>query len=281
MNTLDLPDGRTLAYELGGDPGGVPVMFQHGTGDSRLARHPDDTLTAGLGVRLITVDRPGVGGSTPKKGRTLLDWAPDAAALADALGLAQFAVAGWSGGGPHALAIAHALGDRVTRVALASPLAPFDQPGNRDLVENKDLRMIWKLSHAKVLVGAASKVESRYYRKHLAGFVDHIGDDAPADKPVLSDPVLRPMFEAEMGEALAQGGVGVLDDMWAFMDWGFRPEDVRQHVELFFGDSDEILSPAMGQQLAARLPDCASHTWAGFGHYGVFAHWREFIASLA
>src|SRR5689334_6385779 len=110
MHLFTLDDGRELAYELWGKPDGVPVLFQHGTGDSRLARHPDESLTADLSVRLVTVDRPGVGGSTARKNRTLLQWAPDVAALADHLEIDRFAVAGWSGGGPHALAIAHVLG---------------------------------------------------------------------------------------------------------------------------------------------------------------------------
>jgi pimeloyl-ACP methyl ester carboxylesterase len=274
---IELADGRTVTYEEWGDPDGEPVFFQHGTGDSRLARHPDESLTASLGIRLITADRPGVGGSTRKKGRTLLDWIEDAAAVVDALGVEKFAVAGWSGGGPHALAIAHALDDRVTRVALASPLAPFDEPGTRDLVENSDLRMIWRLSHLKFVAAVAARVESKKSLGDLSAFVDHIGDDAPADRPVLADPVLHPMFEEEMSEALRQNGIGVLDDMWAFLEWGFRPEDVSRHVELFYGAEDEILSPLMSDRLAARLPDCETHSWEGGGHYAVFAHWQEFL----
>jgi pimeloyl-ACP methyl ester carboxylesterase len=281
MHTLSLADSRTLAYETLGDPDGRPVFFQHGTGDSRLARHPDESLTAALGIRLITADRPGVGGSTRTKHRTLADWATDAEALANALELERFAVAGWSGGGPHALAIAHALGDRVSSVTLASSLAPFDEPGTRDLVENKDLRMIWSLSHFKLVAAIAARVESRKSLHDLSAFVDHIGDDAPADRPVLSDPELHPMFAEEMGEALSQHGVGVLDDMWAFLDWGFRLEDVRQHVELFYGTSDEILSPEMSERIAARLPDAAVHSWEGGGHYAVFAHWQEFLRATS
>jgi pimeloyl-ACP methyl ester carboxylesterase len=277
METLTLGDGRVLAYEVWGEPDGVPVMFQHGTGDSRLARHPDPTVTSALGVRLVTVDRPGVGGSTPRPDRTLLDWACDAEALADALHLERFAVAGWSGGAPHALAMAYRLGDRVSTVALASALAPFDEPGARDLVLNRDLRMIWKLSHVKLLARLIGRHEAGTARNDLDRFVDQIAKDAPADAAVLTDPELHPMFEEEMGAALAQGGAGVLDDMWAFLDWGFRPEDVTQHVEVFHGRDDEILGHAMGRKLAGRLPDSAFPTLDG-GHYTVFAHWPEFLA---
>lgn len=281
MKTLDLSDGRVLAYEDGGSADGAAVFFQHGTGDSRLARHPDNSIAGSLGVRLITTDRPGVGGSSARKGRHLLDWPADIEALADALGVEEFAVAGHSGGGPHALAIAHVLGDRVRKIGLASALAPFDQPGVKKLVENKELQLVWKFAHTKFLANAVSRVESKHYLRDLEGFVAHLADEAPADKAVLEDPVLEPMFEAEMGEALKQGGIGVLDDMWAFLDWKFTPEEVNQHVDLFFGDADEILDPKMADLLAGRLPDCESHTWPGGGHYSVFAHWEEFLAPLA
>ena len=163
-------------------------------------------------------------------------------------------------------------------MALASALAPFDEPGARDLVLNRDLRMIWRLSHAKVLARLIGRHEAGAATKDLDRFVDQIAKDAPADAPVLTDPRLHPMFEEEMGAALAQGGVGVLDDMWAFLDWGFRPEDVPQRVEVFHGRDDQILSHAMGRRLAGRLPDSAFHTLDG-GHYTVFAHWPTFLAA--
>ena len=105
--------------------------------------------------------------------------------------------------------------------------------------------MIWRLSHAKWIAGAAARVEGKQALHDLRKFVESIADDAPADKDVLSDPGLEPMFEEEMGEALSQHGAGVLDDMWAFLDWGFAPEDVAQPVSLFYGDADQILAPQM------------------------------------
>ena len=281
MAILELRDGRDLAYEVVGDPAGVPVFFQHGTGDSRLCKHPDDALTASLGVRLITADRPGVGGSSPSKGRSILDWVPDVQALADELGLDSFVVAGHSGGGPHALAVAVQLGDRVTKVGLASPIAPFDQEGTKGMVKDRDLKLIFKLAHVKWLASAVGKVEAKHYRKDIHGFVAHCAKEWKSDAPVFNDPVLEPMFEAEFDAAFAQGGVGALDDMWAFLDWGFEPERVTQPVELFAGDADDILDPEMSTRLAARLPVCNARTWTGAGHYGVYSRWREFLGALA
>lgn len=284
MPRITLDDGRSLAYESWGDPEGTPVLFQHGTGDSRLARHPDGSLAAAAGVRLITTDRPGIGGSDRLPHRSLLDWPADVTALTAELGIGGFVAAGWSGGGPHALALAAALGERVSGIVLASPLGPFDRDGSRDLVRNRDLRMIWRLSHAKWVAGAAGRAESRAALHDLHAFVASIAKGAPADAPVLSDPALEPMFEAEMGEALAQHGAGVLDDMWAFLDWGFTPEDVSQPVEVFHGDADEILAPEMYRELAARLPGAgAARAWSGGGHYALFAegNWRELMEATA
>jgi hypothetical protein len=128
MKTMQLADGRTLAYEDYGDPDGQPVVFTHGFGDSRLIRNPDDALTASLGVRVIAPDQPGVGGSSPKPGRKMIDWGPDVQELADHLGIDEFAVAGHSGGGPHTLAIAYHLPDRAPKGVLASPVGDFDDP---------------------------------------------------------------------------------------------------------------------------------------------------------
>jgi pimeloyl-ACP methyl ester carboxylesterase len=280
VETLELADGRRLAYEVVGDPDGTPVFFQHGTGDSRLCKHPDDSVTAGLGVRLLTADRPGVGGSSPVKGRSILAWVSDVEAIADAAGIERFVVAGHSGGGPHALAVAKQLGDRVRRVGLAAPIAPFDEPGMKELVENRDLQLIFKLAHVKFLATAVGKLEANHYLKDIRGFVAHCAQEWPADRILFEDPILEPMFEAQFAEALAQGGLGALDDMWGFLDWGFKPEDVAQHVELFVGDRDDVLDPKMSERLSARLPDCTLHTWPGAGHYGVYGRWQEFLSRL-
>jgi pimeloyl-ACP methyl ester carboxylesterase len=285
MQTLTTTDGRTLAYEVVGDPDGTPVFWQHGTGDSRLCKHPDDAVTAALGVKLVTADRPGVGGSSAKKPRSILDWVADATAIADAAGLGQFVVAGHSGGGPHAMAIAKELGDRVTKVGLAASIAPFDQrgePGGVDqgMVKDHDLKLIFELAHVKWIARAVGKVEAEHYEKHLHSFVAHCAKEWPADRDVFTDPVLEPMFEAEFAAAFEQGGVGALDDMWGFLDWGFAPEDVTQPVTMFVGDADDILDPAMSKSLAERLPHATLTTWPGAGHYGVYGRWQEFLSAI-
>jgi len=120
---LELRDGRVLGYAMWGDPGGQPVLLFHGSPASRLFV-PDPALTAAVAVRLITVDRPGYGRSDPKPGRDVLDWPPDVEELADTLALPPFPIVAHSSGGPYALACALALPRRVSRIVLASSVAP-------------------------------------------------------------------------------------------------------------------------------------------------------------
>lgn len=129
--SVELPDGRVLAYEDYGDPGGFPVLSFHGGLSSRLdAEHADDAAVTSH-VRLVSPDRPGIGLSTFQPGRRLLDWPDDVAHLTAALGIEKFAVMGWSAGGPYAAVCAAKMGGRVTAAALLSTRCPSTSTGRR------------------------------------------------------------------------------------------------------------------------------------------------------
>ena len=115
MQTVSTADGRTLACAEWGEPDGFPVFFLHGSPGSRLWHHYDETVYVDVGARLITYDRPGYGASDRNPGRRFVDCAGDVAAIADQLGIERFAVTGASGGGPHSLAVAALLPERLTR----------------------------------------------------------------------------------------------------------------------------------------------------------------------
>src|SRR5579859_6492613 len=127
--TVRTPDGRTLALDIGGDPGGKPVLVHNGTPNSRLLYGPDKQDAAERGLRLIGYDRPGYGGSSPHPGRTVADCAADVRAICAALGIDRLAMWGISGGGPHVLACAALLPDLVTAAASLASLAPLDAAG--------------------------------------------------------------------------------------------------------------------------------------------------------
>ena len=129
LRTLETPDGRTLAYATWGDPDGFPVLSLHGTPGCRLNRWPNEDVYARAGVHYITHDRAGYGRSDRHQGRSVADEAADVAALADELGLDRFGVTGGSGGGPHVLACAALLPERVVRAVCVVGVAPFGTPG--------------------------------------------------------------------------------------------------------------------------------------------------------
>jgi pimeloyl-ACP methyl ester carboxylesterase len=125
---MTLRDGRELGWLETGKARGTPVFMFHGTPGSRLQVSFDEKAIAASGVRLVAPDRPGSGHSSFHRGRTLTDWAADVASLADHLKVERFAVAGVSGGGPHAVACARLLPERVTAAAIVSGVGPISDP---------------------------------------------------------------------------------------------------------------------------------------------------------
>src|SRR3954467_10442739 len=123
--SFELAGGRRPAFDDVGDAAGAPVVYLHGCPDSRLSRHPDDSIASRAGVRLIAVDRPGYGSSDADPSSTEATQADDIVALADGLGLARFAVLGWSSGGPGALAVGALHPDRVTAIGVAAGQVPM------------------------------------------------------------------------------------------------------------------------------------------------------------
>ena len=159
-HTITLADGRRLGFDDVGDPIGAPVLYVHGSPDSRRARHPDDSIAERLGIRLVAVDRPGSGLSTAHPTGTVGSFADDAVALADHLGVRSWRPIAWSAGSVHALAIAARHPERVTRVAVVAGLVPFaayTEPGILDDADGGRL-MVAELGAELGAAGLAAEV---------------------------------------------------------------------------------------------------------------------------
>jgi len=156
-----------VTFDDVGDPVGVPVVYLHGGGDSRLSRHPDDSIAAALGVRLLAVDRCG----PSVRGRTLRSWAEEAV---DGLPVERFGVIGWSAGGPHALAVAAVAPERVTRVALVGSMPTPD--GVRALP--RDVQSVIRV--ARVAPRVAARGLEAWGRRPPPPTGDALTDDAYA-----------------------------------------------------------------------------------------------------
>ncbi|MEV4392995.1 alpha/beta hydrolase [Nonomuraea sp. NPDC049607] len=257
-------DGRTLAVEQYGMPDGTPVFYLHGTPMGRLARHPDDSLFTGLGIRLITFDRPGFGGSTPLPGRRVVDGADDVVAVADALGLDRFAVYGVSGGGPHALASAARHPDRIVRVASLAALAPRDAEG-----------LDWT---AGMMEG--NQRSAAVALRDRDAMIAHLETDSsepprlpPAEAAVLARPEIGAMLSAAYAEAVRPGVGGWADDVIALFGrpWGVDLASVTVPVRLWHGELDGVVPVAHARWLAAHLPTATLTVQPDGGHAGHFA----------
>jgi pimeloyl-ACP methyl ester carboxylesterase len=158
-DVITLPGGRRLCWHEFGDPDGSPVMYTAGTPVSGLGGASYDEAAGAAGLRWISPDKPGYGGSDYHRDRSLVSWGDDLAALADHLGLDRFAVAGESGGGPFTLGAAHKLAGRVSVAALiAGAGAPLD-PDERAGQQARNRFYHWLARNAPALNAIASCVK--------------------------------------------------------------------------------------------------------------------------
>lgn len=300
--TFQLQSGRSLTYETVGDhpktnDNILPVLFSHGLSDSRLVRHHDDEYTTKtLGVYWIAVDQPGVGGSTPVRGRIVLNYAKDVEELINhELGPdRKFAVAGHSGGSPHTLAIAHHMKDRVTRGALAGPAAPVTFPPFSSIMKIKGIG--WTLWFLRLLPLWVVRVFlmtpiAWYARADIDRYLNMVAHMDRTDRnpdTFLAEEPQRKLYHKSFVEGFAQGSEGIAGMVEAIIvnEWGFDFTQVPQHFDIFYGDLDASLKPALGQAMADAMVDATFHSWSdrtsGRGHYSFTDKkcWTEFIGCL-
>lgn len=280
-------DGRTLAYAQIGDPNGTPVFVLHGTPGSRFnGRHPDPSRVAAAGLRVITYDRPGYGRSTRHPGRGVVECVTDIVAIADALGIERFVVTGGSGGGPHALAAAARLPQRVIRAECNVSGAPFDAPG-LDWFAGMDPENIkefgWALEGEQTLVRELQR-EADVMLSRLdedpASVLDGFQLSA-ADQAVLEDRVVGERLRRSMREAVAGGVWGWVDDDLAMVKpWGFEVAEIRVPVQVRYGVGDVLAPVGHGEWLARHVPNAKVVVDHEAGHLSMPDEHLERLRSL-
>ena len=267
---IELSDGRRLDVHIEGPEDGTILLFHHGTPGTGL---PFDDLVlaaADRGLRYVSAARPGYATSTRNEGRSIADVARDSAGVLDALGADRCYTMGWSGGGPHTLACAALLPDRVIGATTVASVAPYGEPGLDFLAgmgkENVD-------EFGLAIEGSAS----------LVPFLDAWAPQmAAVSGPEVADslgdlvaPVDRLALTGEFGEALAadirhavdHGIWGWHDDDLAFTrPWGFKLDAIHVPVAIWQGTDDRMVPFAHGQWLARAIPGVAAHLLTDHGH---------------
>jgi len=279
--SIQLSDGRRLGYAESGDSDGKPLFFFHGQPGNRLLRHPDEALTASLGVRLISVDRPGYGLSDFQPGRTILDWPEDVLALADSLGYARFAVAGWSAGGPYAAACAIKIPKHLTKAALISSAPPMQVKETRAQMPRL-IRMNQVLNRFPPFLYGSMRLSWWFFRRNPKSFLQMASKQAsPADVAVLSNPEMSGLVLEMWEENLRLPSRGYAYDAQLLLgDWGFQLQKIGMRVYYWHGEADTNSLPAWGRSIVSSMPDCRAVFWPGEGHFGWVNHWAEIIQEL-
>ncbi|MEU3017650.1 MULTISPECIES: alpha/beta hydrolase [unclassified Nocardiopsis] len=250
--------GRTVALTDIGDPDGTAVLYAHGAPVSRRNLGDQHAEFAAAGLRVITADRPGYGGSSPVPGRTRADWADDTAALADALGIDRFLVAAHSSGGPYGVAVAALLPERVGGTVVLGGVTDFAWGPSWEGFSASECAMMRQPDERAAL---------EWGERHLA---DADGIEWPdPDRELISTRDL-PHLRASSKEAFAQGVGGYTQDTWVQgRPWDFDPADAGAPFVVVHGDLDTVVPIAHSRHTAELVPDAELRVLPGHGHVTV------------
>jgi pimeloyl-ACP methyl ester carboxylesterase len=282
--TVRLPDGRRLGYAEFGDPTGPLVLWFHGTpGARRQVPLVGRRAAERLGLRVVCLERPGVGDSTDYTYPQVRDISDDVALVADRLGHDRFMVVGLSGGGPYALACAHDLPSRVVAVAVMGSVVPTvdDEELAEGLVAltrqwNDTLRLI-RFPVGVGLTGLV-RVATPFAKFALGAFARFV---PPGDQRVLGDPDIQSMLVDDLVSGTGRQCRAVMNDLILFgRPWGFRLADVSVPVYWWHGDADPFVPIEQAYRAASLLPDVEFVVRPGESHLGEFAAADQVLTTL-
>jgi pimeloyl-ACP methyl ester carboxylesterase len=289
QSSIELPDGRALEYWSEGSDDGLPVLFHHGTPSSGLPYERFVQEATRRGMRLLSYSRPGYGGSDRREDRSVADCVGDVVALLDRLGIDRFLTAGWSGGGPHALACAALLPERVRAAATIAGVGPFgvddldflDGMGKENIeefgatIQGPDALRGWMEANAPAVANVTGA-------EVVAVFGDLVSD---VDKPSINDE-FGEFIATMMRLGLSNGWWGWYDDDVAFVrPWGFDIGPSSVPAAIWQGPHDRMVPFAHGEWLASHVGGARPRLRPEHGHLslavGSFGEILDDLVSLA
>jgi pimeloyl-ACP methyl ester carboxylesterase len=267
------PGGRALDVEVAGPDDARVVVFHTGTPGAATLFAPLVEAGAARGLRHVAYARPGYAGSDRHQGRTVADCAADVTAIADELGVGEFFTIGASGGGPHALACAALLGERVLAAATIGGVAPFDAHG---------LDWTAGMGQENIDEVAAAQAGPEALRAYLERMREELVGATPADLHAALDSLLSDVDRGALSGAFAEHAVqntsralanGVWgwfdDDIAHFGDWGFDLDAIARPVTIWQGRQDLFVPFAHGEWLVANVPGAQAQLLDDHGHLSI------------
>ncbi|MEO8612440.1 MAG: alpha/beta hydrolase [Chloroflexota bacterium] len=269
--TIPLHDGRILGYTEYGNLEGKALFYFHGHPGSRLEARFWATQAEQMGIRLIGVDRPGMGLSSYKIGRRFLDWPVDVVQLADTLQIDRFSVAGFSGGSPYALSCAYRIPNRLLACGVVSGVGDVS---------------LFLAFLSQWLPWLVLPLTRRFFQdqeraeKTLARFAERWGEP---DRKSFQQPGIKELMAASLVEATRQGAKGAAyDGTLLGHSWGFnRKEITLPAVYLWHGELDTSIPVATAREVAASIPQCKAMYYPNEGHISLIVnHAQEILSKL-
>lgn len=276
-SSISLGDGRRISYLDIGGAGRPCILFFHGAPSSRLRLTYLEERFLDARLRVVALDRPGYGGSSPQPGRSMLDWPADVAVVAETLGIERFIVAGHSSGGPYALVCAALLADRAMAAITLGGVTDMGWPGAWDGYLEAETELMRVADE-----DAATSWCAQRFGADGSGFKSASGLQLPdADMPLYEHEAIASQLAVARAEAFRQGVAGYAQDIYIQgKAWPFDPGSIRVPVHIAHGDGDTLLLLAHAQHTATLIGSATVHLLRGHGHFTILAALTELAAGL-
>lgn len=280
---INAPDGRVIEIATLGSPGGSTLFFHHGTPGSMALVKLLAPLVEGGSLFIVSMSRAGYGQSTRLEGRNVAACVDDTRTVLDALGRGEYAVAGWSGGGPHALACAALDAPRCIAAWSLAGVVPMS--ADIDWTEGMGPENLEELALAKeggpeyeAKMLETGELFSTATRENVIELFGNLVSGV--DKASMVSDDTREVMAAGLSHGFAKGWRGYYDDDQAFMvDWGFDPTTITVPVAVWFGNEDLMVPPSHGQWLARSLPTATSNHYPNEGHMSLILNHLDELAN--